>query len=116
LFDPNMPDGITWTMRERLNRIKFDSKAWREFRRGTDANEWPHTTLLPVRLRMVDDLLKNHPRRGMTREEVTSLLGLKTETEYFREWDLVYYLGPGRYGTRSVIQSGLSFDLIRAAG
>jgi hypothetical protein len=47
---------------------------------------------------MVDDLLKNHPLRGMTREEVTSLLGPKTETEYFREWDLVYYLGPGRYG------------------
>jgi len=26
------------------------------------------------------------------------LLGPRTQTVYFGDWDLVYYLGPGRYG------------------
>lgn len=26
------------------------------------------------------------------------MLGEKQETQYFQEWDLVYYLGPGRFG------------------
>lgn len=53
---------------------------------------------LPVRIRMVDDLLNRHTFKGQTREEVEALLGPKTKTEYFNDWDLVYYLGPGRYG------------------
>ena len=35
---------------------------------------------------------------GRTRTEVVTLLGEKEETEYFNEWDLVYFLGPGRFG------------------
>lgn len=47
---------------------------------------------------MVDDLLAHHDFKGMNRDKVEAQLGPKTKTEYFSDWDLVYYLGPGRYG------------------
>ena len=94
-LDPKVPGGWLYTRREHQNRISFDSKTWMAFPRST--NEWPHTDLLPVRIRMVDDLLKHHTFLGQTREDVEKLLGPKTRTEYFGDWDLVYYLGPGRY-------------------
>jgi hypothetical protein len=95
-LDPRTPGSWTYTLRAHLRRISFDSKTWREFPRTT--NEWPYTEVLPVRLRMVDDLLQRHDFHGQTRQEVELLLGPKTKTVYFSDWDLVYYLGPGRYG------------------
>ena len=95
-FDPKVPGSVIYTFREHLNRISFDSEKWKKWSRST--NEWPHTDLQPVRIRMVDDLLKRHDFHGQTREEVEKMLGPKTRTQYFSEWDLVYYLGPGRYG------------------
>ena len=52
----------------------------------------------PLRLRgcMVDDLRRRHPLRGRTRAEVVALLGEPRPTGYFREYDLVYWLGPER--------------------
>ena len=85
-----------YTFREHRKRIGFDPEKWKTFPRSS--NEWPKTDLLPVRIRMVDDLLKRHDFSGQTRGEVERLLGPKTKTEYFSDWDLVYYLGPGRYG------------------
>ena len=38
---------------------------------------------------MVDDLLHRHRLRGMTREEVVSLLGTPPETNYFREYAIL---------------------------
>ena len=96
LFDPNMPASLTYKYREHRNRASFDSEKWKRFPRST--NEWPHTDLLPIRIRMVEDLLKRYNFGGQTRNEVEKLLGPKTKTEYFSDWDLVYYLGPGRYG------------------
>jgi hypothetical protein len=32
----------------------------------------------------------------MTRGQVTAIVGKPTKTEYFKEWDLVYWLGPER--------------------
>ena len=46
---------------------------------------------------MVDDLLSKYELVGMTQEEVISLLGKSTDTEYFKtENNMVYYLGPER--------------------
>jgi len=45
---------------------------------------------------MVDDLLRRHPFKGMTREQVTAIIGEPEKTEYFKDWDMVYWLGPER--------------------
>jgi len=41
--------------------------------------------------------LRRYRLRGMTREEVVSLLGAPPEPTYFTEYDLVYWLGPERW-------------------
>ena len=94
-LDPKVPGGWIYTRREHQNRVSFDSEKWKLPR---STNEWPRTALLPIRIRMVDHLLAHHEFKGKSREEVEKLLGPKTKTEYFSDWDLVYYLGPGRYG------------------
>jgi amino acid transporter len=49
------------------------------------------------RVYLVDDLINEHELIGMTKEEVFTLLGSPTETEYFKEEDnVVYYLGAER--------------------
>lgn len=46
---------------------------------------------------MVDDLLQKYDLKDMTREEIISLLGTPTDTEYFKEdKNIVYYLGNER--------------------
>ena len=45
---------------------------------------------------MVDDLLKRNLLNGRSRAQVEELLGPADNTPYFREWDLVYHLGPER--------------------
>lgn len=74
------------SIRERWNRKRFDSVEWQSVQSRTNA----------VRIRMVDDLLRRHNFRGMTPDQVTALLGEPDKTEYFRNWDLVYWLGPER--------------------
>lgn len=49
-----------------------------------------------VRLRMVDSLLSSSLLSGRTRSEVESLIGPPDTTTYFREFDMVYQLGPER--------------------
>ena len=70
--------------------LSFDSTIWK---RGFTDNFGIIYSLDTIRLRMVDDLLRRHRLRGMTREEVVSLLGTPFETNYFPEYDLVYSLG-----------------------
>jgi hypothetical protein len=70
------------------HRREFEAAAWRRNER--------RDVLWPTRLAMVDDLLARHPLRGLTRDSVERLLGPRDSTEYFREWDLVYWLGPER--------------------
>ena len=50
----------------------------------------------PVRIDMIDDLLRHHSFEGMMRSEVLALLGAPEDTPYFHEYDLVYWLGPER--------------------
>jgi hypothetical protein len=45
---------------------------------------------------MVDDLLARYHLVGMTKAAVLHLLGEDPPTGYFREFDLVYWLGPER--------------------
>jgi hypothetical protein len=45
---------------------------------------------------MVDDLRRRYPLKGRTRAEVVALLGEPRPTNYFTEYDLVYWLGPER--------------------
>ena len=45
---------------------------------------------------MADRIVARHVLRGMTSSQVTDMLGKPPATDYFREWDLVYWLGPER--------------------
>ena len=45
---------------------------------------------------MVDDLIRSHRLNHMSRREVEQLLGSPTATNYFKEYDLIYWLGPER--------------------
>lgn len=45
---------------------------------------------------MVDDLLAHHRLVGMSRAEVVALLGEDPRSEYFSDYDFVYWLGPER--------------------
>ena len=68
-------------------RVSFDSAKWKAENQGGPQG---------VRVRMVDDLLRKHRLVGMTREQVDGLLGVPPHTNYFREYDYVYWLGPER--------------------
>jgi len=64
----------------------------------------------PIRLRMVDDLLRRHQLQGMSVPEIESLLGPADRTEKFRNYDMVYWLGPER-GFMSIDSEWLVFRL-----
>ena len=59
---------------------------------------------------MVDDLLRRHDFRGSTREEIVAVIGEPDATEYFKAWDMVYWLGPER-GFAGVDSEWLVFRL-----
>jgi hypothetical protein len=71
-----------------LHRRDFDASVWRRNERA-DA-------LWPTRLTMVDDLLAKDRLRGLSRDSVDRLLGPRDSTNYWTDWDLVYWLGPER--------------------
>ncbi len=67
----------------------FDSAAWKA--RALDGDpKWP------TRLRMADDLVAGKRLSGLTRSQVEDLLGPPDDTGYFKEWSMVYWLGPER--------------------
>jgi hypothetical protein len=77
----------TPVVKDYASRTAFDSASWKaENRRGAQG----------VRVRMVDDLLRTHKLVGMSRGQLEDLLGVPPATEYFREYDYVYWLGPER--------------------
>ena len=88
------------TIREHLRRRPFDAAAWQGEKARTN----------DVRIRMVDDLLRHYNFRGVTREQVTAVVGEPDKTEYFRDWDFVYWLGPER-GPMSIDSEWLVFRL-----
>jgi len=64
--------------------LKFESATWIAATVPTDK----------TRYRMHEDLLRSHLAIGMTRAEVVALLGPPARTAYFKEWDMVYPMGP----------------------
>jgi hypothetical protein len=74
------------TTQEYLTRESFDAVAWRDREQIENA----------ARIRMVDHLLDHHDLASKTRSEVVELLGEPDRTEYFRDWDMVFWLGPER--------------------
>jgi hypothetical protein len=75
--------------KERRNRLPFDSAAWK----ASLARNYND----PLRIRMVDDLLRRYDLPHMTRDEIVSLLGMPPKIESFRDYQFVYWLGPERY-------------------
>jgi hypothetical protein len=87
--------GLLWayvfspSLTDRAQRLAFDAPTWRA--NSADAgHEWP------TRLRMVDSLMDRRLLDGLTRARVVELLGPADDTAKWREWDLVYHLGPER--------------------
>jgi hypothetical protein len=70
------------------HRMTFQASAWRA---ASDERE-----LWPTRLRMVDDLVSRRLIDGLERGAVAALLGPADRTDKWRDWDLVYWLGPNR--------------------
>src|SRR5262249_7543801 len=75
---------------EYCHRVPFEPAAWKAADR-TDLQN-------PVRLRMVDDLLRRHRLVGMSRAEIDALLGVpeQKKTSPFGGDDYVYWLGRER--------------------
>jgi hypothetical protein len=78
---------------------EFDAQRWR----GAD---------LSTRLRaeMVDSLTRTYSLKGMTRGQITALLGPPTRTDKWRNAELVYVLGPNA-GAVAIDHDWLLLDL-----
>jgi outer membrane protein assembly factor BamE (lipoprotein component of BamABCDE complex) len=89
---------------DRCTSRRFDGNVWRDsIRAYSDA---------APRGCMVDDLLAHTQFRGKTRADVVALLGEPRPTSYFKDYDLVYWLGPER-GLMSVDSEWLVMRLDR---
>jgi hypothetical protein len=73
---------------DRCHDSSFNPAAWRDSSLAYSA--------AAVRGCMVDDLLARQPMRGRSRAEIVALLGEPRPTAYFKNYDLVYWLGPER--------------------
>jgi hypothetical protein len=73
----------------RIDLLDFDSTKWQ----AASNHDRSHDS---VRLRMADSFLSDRQPVGKTRDQLVALLGEPDDTEYFRNYDMVYYLGPER--------------------
>jgi hypothetical protein len=74
-------------VKDYATRVSFDQAVWKA--ENTHAAKG-------MRIHMVDDLLRKHPLVGMSKAQVDDLLGVPPPTDYFRDYDYVYWLGPER--------------------
>ncbi|MFI5387532.1 MAG: hypothetical protein ACHQ50_15595 [Fimbriimonadales bacterium] len=79
-----LPGWIVW--RIRYPGRPFDPVAWQD----------PVRVQQGVRLGMAERIVAWGTLGGKTRQHVIKLLGKRSDEGYFREWDLVYWLGPER--------------------
>ncbi len=73
---------------DRCTDRRFDRTAWRDSALVYSKHA--------VRGCMVDDLLRKTTLVGMSRDEIVEVLGVPPATMYFKDYDLVYWLGPER--------------------
>jgi hypothetical protein len=66
----------------------FDSKTWKD---PELINQDPYP-----RRDMADELVGRRTLVGKSRAEVLEMLGEAPKSEYFTDWDVVYWLGPQR--------------------
>lgn len=75
------------------NNLEYEGAATMQF----DRTKWTDAAMIYeppyVRRSMVDDVMKNRISREMRRADVIDVLGEPTETPYFKDYDLVYWLG-----------------------
>lgn len=90
------------TMGAQQDAMPFDQTVW------TD-DDAIYQEPNPRRL-MADDVMKNHLRTGMSRQDVIALLGKPTDAPHFQDRDLVYWLG-SEGGFISIDSSWLVLDL-----
>ncbi|MBD2101664.1 hypothetical protein [Leptolyngbya sp. FACHB-261] len=89
-----IPMGLLWLLfigsgvGNYWHRMSFDATVWKA--RSADSG-----AMWPTRLRMVDDLLAQHKLQGLTRDDITRLLGPADNVNASAR-DLEYYLGPER--------------------
>ncbi len=76
------------SVRVYVHRRPFDSAAWRDLKQVESDD--------PVRIRMVDNLIKSRRLHHLSRAEVEKVLGTPTATDKFHGYDFVYWLGPER--------------------
>lgn len=63
-----------------------------------DRDRWENADLSTrERVEMMDELLSQHPLKGLSRSEVVELLGEPTPTDKWDHWDMIYVLGPTEY-------------------
>jgi outer membrane protein assembly factor BamE (lipoprotein component of BamABCDE complex) len=77
--------GSCSTQPTRAGCREFDSVTWSKA-----------DTRKQIRAPMAESLIAQCKLRGMTRKQIVQILGQPTKTNYFREYDLVYVLGPER--------------------
>jgi hypothetical protein len=76
------------SLREHLHRIPFNSVAWQD-EKQIESDD-------PIRIRMVDDLIRSRRLGGLKRADVEHILGKPNSTGYFEGHDFAYWLGPSR--------------------
>jgi hypothetical protein len=76
------------TIENRTHRERFTPAGW--LVNGRTDIMWP------TRLRMIDDLVARHDLTGLSRDSALALLGPADSTDYWKDWDAVYHLGPER--------------------
>ncbi len=63
-----------------------------------NGDKWKNADLSTrERVEMVGPLLDQHPLKGLSRTEVIELLGEPTSTDKWKNWDMIYVLGPTEY-------------------
>ena len=77
---------VIWSLVPPLPLRSFDSSQWKSVVRSDDYS----------RQDMVGSLIWSDTLAGTTRSAMLTLLGPDCECAYFKEWDLVYWLGPDR--------------------